>query len=106
MAQILVRGLDDALVARLKERARENHRSLQGESSDPRRAASTSTCDSHASARRTLSRQVKAILEEAAAQATNAEVEAILDRWQRHWQQKGKTFSDSAELIREDRDSR
>ena len=80
MAQILVRGLDAALVARLKERARENHRSLQGE--------------------------VKAILEEAAAQATNAEIEAILDRWQRHWQQKGKFFSDSAELIREDRDSR
>jgi plasmid stability protein len=80
MAQILVRGLDDALVARLKERARENHRSLQGE--------------------------VKAILEEAAAQATNAEIEAILDKWQRHWERKGKTFSDSAELIREDRDSR
>jgi antitoxin FitA len=80
MAQILVRDLDDAVVARLKERARDNHRSLQGE--------------------------VKAILEEAAGQATNAEVEAILDRWQRHWQQKGKTFSDSAELIREDRDSR
>ena len=52
--------------------------------------------------------EVKAILEEAAAQATNAEIEAILDRWQRHWQQKGKIFSDSAELIREeeDRDSR
>jgi antitoxin FitA len=80
MAQILVRGLDDALVARLKERARENHRSLQGE--------------------------VKAILEEAAAQATNTEIEAILAKWQRHWEQKGKTFSDSAELIREDRDSR
>jgi plasmid stability protein len=80
MAQILVRGLDDTLVARLKERARESHRSLQGE--------------------------VKAILEEAAAQATNAEIEAILDRWQRHWEKKGKTFSDSAELIREDRDSR
>ena len=80
MAQILVRGLDAALVARLKERARENHRSLQGE--------------------------VKAILEEAAAQATNAEIVAILDRWQRYWQQKGKIFSDSAELIREDRDSR
>jgi antitoxin FitA len=80
MAQILVRGLDNAVVARLKERARDNRRSLQGE--------------------------VKAILEEAAAQATNAEIEAILDRWQRHWQEKGKTFSDSAELIREDRDSR
>jgi antitoxin FitA len=80
MAQILVRDLDDTLVARLKERARDNHRSLQGE--------------------------VKAILEEAAAQASNAEVEAILDRWQRYWRQKGRTFSDSAELIREDRDSR
>jgi hypothetical protein len=31
---------------------------------------------------------------------------SALDRWQRHWEQKGKTFSDSAELIREDRDSR
>jgi hypothetical protein len=68
------------VVARLKERARESHRSLQGE--------------------------VKAILQEAAAQATNAEIEAILDKWQRHWAQKGKTFSDSAELIREDRDLR
>jgi plasmid stability protein len=73
MAQILVRDLDDALVARLKERARQNHRSLQGE--------------------------VKAILEEAAAQATSAEVEAILDKWRKHWGD--RRFSDSAELIRE-----
>jgi antitoxin FitA len=80
MAQLLVRNLDDAVVARLKDRARENHRSLQGE--------------------------VKAILEDAAAQATSAEVEAILDKWQSYWKRKGKTFSDSAELIREDRDSR
>lgn len=80
MAQILVRDLDEAVVVRLKERARDNHRSLQGE--------------------------VKAILEEAAGQATNAEIEAILDRWQRYWQQQGKIFSDSAKLIREDRDSR
>ena len=54
MAQILVRGLDDALVARLKERAKLNHRSLQGE--------------------------VKAILEEAGAQATKAEALAIVDK--------------------------
>jgi plasmid stability protein len=80
MAQILVRGLDDALVARLKERARENHRSLQGE--------------------------VKAILEEAGTQATRAEAVAIVDKWQSYWKAKGKTFSDSAELIREDRDRR
>ena len=73
MAQILVRGLDDALVARLKDRARQNRRSLQGE--------------------------VKAILEEAAAQATSAEVEAILEKWRKHWGD--RQFSDSAELIRE-----
>jgi plasmid stability protein len=80
MAQILVRGLDDALVARLKERAKLNHRSLQSE--------------------------VKAILEEAAPTATKAEALAIVDKWQRYWEKKGKTFSDSAELIREDRDRR
>jgi plasmid stability protein len=73
MAQILVRGLDEALVARLKERAKLNHRSLQGE--------------------------VKAILEEAAAQATSVEVEAILDKWRKRWGD--RHFSDSAELIRE-----
>jgi plasmid stability protein len=80
MAQILVRGLDEAVVARLKEHARDNHRSLQGE--------------------------VKAILEEAAGQATKAEALAIVDKWQSYWKAKGKTFSDSAELIREDRDRR
>ena len=73
MAQILVRDLDDALVARLKERARQNHRSLQGE--------------------------VKAILEEAAPMATSAEVEQILEKWRKRWDE--RTFSDSAELIRE-----
>ena len=80
MAQILVRGLDAELVTRLKERARLNNRSLQGE--------------------------VKAILEETAPMASKAEALAIVDKWQRYWQEKGKTFSDSAELIREDRDSR
>jgi plasmid stability protein len=80
MAQILVRGLDEALVARLKERARENHRSLQGE--------------------------VKAILEEAAQTATKAEALAIVDKWQRYWEEKGKVFSNSADLIRADRDQR
>jgi antitoxin FitA len=80
MAQILVRDLDDALVARLKERAKQNHRSLQGE--------------------------VKAILEEAAPRATRAEALAIVDDWHRYWKEQGKVFSDSAELIREDRDRR
>ena len=31
MAQILIRGLDDEVVAILKARAKSNHRSLQGE---------------------------------------------------------------------------
>jgi plasmid stability protein len=79
MAQILVRDLDEALVARLKERAKQNHRSLQGE--------------------------VKAILEGAAPRATKAEALAIVDKWQRYWKRKGKTFSDSTELIRKMRDS-
>ncbi len=47
MAQLLVRDLDPAVVARLKEKARQNRRSLQGE--------------------------VKAILEEAAERATREE---------------------------------
>ena len=79
MAQILVRGLDDALVARLKDRARQSHRSLQGE--------------------------VRAILEEVAPLATPAEVVAIGEKWQRHWEERGKTFSDSAETIRKMRDA-
>ncbi len=79
MAQILVRDLDDQLIARLKERAKQNHRSLQGE--------------------------VKAILEEAAPQATRAEALAIVDKWHAYWKAKGKTFSDSAELIRKLRDA-
>lgn len=75
MAQILVRGLDDALVARLKDRARQNRRSLQSE--------------------------VRALLEEAApAMATRSEALAIVDKWQRYWEKQGKTFSDSAEIIR------
>jgi hypothetical protein len=39
------------------------------------------------------------ILEEAAAQATMAEVEAILEKWRRRWGD--RQFSDSADLIRE-----
>jgi hypothetical protein len=36
--------------------------------------------------------------------ATPAEIVAIGDKWQRHWEQQGKTFSDSAEIIRKMRD--
>ena len=81
MAQILVRDLDDAVVARLKARAKANHRSLQGE--------------------------VKAILErEAPPRMTAEEMVQAIEHWQEHWRRLGKTFSDSVDLIREDRDSR
>ena len=78
MAQLLVRDLDPAVVARLKEKARQNQRSLQGE--------------------------VKAILEEAAARATPQEALAVIDKWQRRWGD--RVFSDSTELLRQDRDQR
>jgi plasmid stability protein len=76
MAQLLVRDLDPAVVARLKDKARQNHRSLQGE--------------------------VKAILEEAAERATRQEALAMIDKWQRKWGD--RVFSDSTQMIREDRD--
>ncbi len=76
MAQLLVRDLDPAVVARLKDKARQNRRSLQGE--------------------------VKAILEEAAQRATRDEALAMIDNWQRKWGD--RVFSDSTQMIREDRD--
>jgi plasmid stability protein len=78
VAQLLVRNLDPTVVARLKEQARQNHRSLQGE--------------------------VKAILEAAAQRATRDEALALVDKWQRKWGD--RIFSDSTQLIREDRDQR
>jgi plasmid stability protein len=80
MAQILVRDLDQAVVDRLKERARQNNRSLQGE--------------------------VKALLESvsAVAKASPDELKAIAEKWDRHWGD--RMFDDSSALIREDRDSR
>jgi antitoxin FitA len=76
MSQLLIRDLDVKVVGRLKERARQNHRSLQG--------------------------GVKAILEQAAATATRAEALAMIDKWQRRWGE--RVFSDSTLLIRGDRD--
>ena len=82
MAQILVRDLDEALIARLNERAERNGRSLESE--------------------------IKAILEEIfeteEPRATREEALAIVDKWQNYWKERGKTFSDSTELIRKDRD--
>jgi antitoxin FitA len=76
MAQLLVRDLDDRVVARLKERACRNRRSLQAET--------------------------KAILEAAAPQYTRDEALEVFRSWQARF--RGQPLSDSAELIREDRD--
>jgi plasmid stability protein len=76
MAQILVRDLEPAVVERLKERARCNGRSLQAE--------------------------VAQILREEARKLTIEEARALSERW--HARLAGRTFSDSAELIHEDRE--
>ena len=76
MAQVLVRQLDNKVVVRLKRRAKEHGRSLQSE--------------------------VKTILEAAA-----PDYEAALKRievFRKRLRKSGRTFSDSAGLIREDRD--
>ena len=75
MAQVLVRDLEEELVDRLKERARNHGRSLQGE--------------------------VKAILEGATKYSMD-EALAVAKSWQKRLE--GRTTGDSAELIREDRD--
>ena len=78
MAQILVRDLDEETVERLKKRAEEGGRSLQAE--------------------------VKRILTLAAHEPT-LDMEAarkMLDEFRKRF--KGRKFSDSVELIREDRD--
>lgn len=78
MGSILVRGLDPKTIERLKERARLNGRSLQQE--------------------------VKALLERAADTFTMREARRLSERW-RHGLRR-RSFSNSARLIREDRDSR
>ena len=78
MPEILVRGLDQKTVKRLKERARISGRSLQQE--------------------------VKDILERAATILTMDEARRLSERW--HRRLAGRSFSDSTELIREDRNAR
>ena len=75
MPHILVRDLPADTIKRLKSRAKQHGRSLQGEA--------------------------KAILEEAAPM-TMSEARAVSEKWQKYF--KGRKFSDSAKLIREDRD--
>jgi antitoxin FitA len=78
MGSILVRGLDPKTIERLKERAHLNGRSLQQE--------------------------VKALLERAANTLTMREARRVSERWMHRLG--GRPISDSAHLIREDRDSR
>jgi plasmid stability protein len=78
MGSILVRGLDQKTIERLKERARLNGRSLQQE--------------------------VKVLLERAAATLTMREARRLSERWRRRLGE--RSVSDSAQLVREDRDSR
>ena len=76
MAQVLVRDLDADVVERLKDRASRHGRSLQ--------------------------KETKAILEEASRRYGMEEARRVAEEW--HERLAGRTFSDSAELIREDRD--
>ena len=76
MAQILVRDLNETIVGRLKKRAADNGRSLQGE--------------------------VKAILEEAANVYSAEEALSIAMAWQEKLSD--RTFDDSTDLVREDRE--
>ena len=78
MGSILVRGLDQKTIERLKERARLNGRSLQHE--------------------------IKEILERTAGTPTMREARRLSERWKHRLSR--RSFSDSARLIREDRDSR
>jgi plasmid stability protein len=75
MAQLLVRDLTPETLDRLKRRAREHGRSLQSEA--------------------------KVILE-AAAPLTNEEAAAVAAQWRRRLA--GRMKSDSADLLREDRE--
>jgi plasmid stability protein len=75
MAQLLIRDLATEVVERLKERARRHNRSLQGE--------------------------VKTILEESA-RLSPAETRELALSWQQRLG--GRAHSDSAELVREDRE--
>ena len=77
MAQVLVRNLSEQTVARLKKRATTRGRSLQAE--------------------------VKSILEEAAKEE-QADFWKAADLLRERLKRSGRKFSDSAVLIREDRD--
>jgi antitoxin FitA len=76
MGQVLVRGLDDAVIERLRKRAESHHRSLEAE--------------------------LREILDQASRQVDIATSRELADQIRRRLE--GRPHSDSAELIREDRD--
>ena len=76
MGQVLVRGLDDAIIERLRQRAESHHRSLEAE--------------------------LQEILEQVSLQVDIATTRDLADRIRRKLE--GRPHSDSAELIREDRE--
>jgi antitoxin FitA len=76
MGQVLVRGLDDTVIERLKQRAQSHHRSLEAE--------------------------LREILEQVSLQVDVATARDLADRIRRRLE--GRPHSDSAELIREDRE--
>lgn len=75
MAQILVRNIDDGVVERLKARARTNNRSLEAE--------------------------VRQILEQSAKFDLSQARQIVMERRKKL---QGRKFTDSVDLIREDRD--
>jgi plasmid stability protein len=79
MAQLLVRDIPDALVSELKKRAKKHGRSAEAEH--------------------------RAILETALKPAAD-KIWKELDRLRNELAESGKTFTDSTEFIRRDRDTR
>lgn len=77
MRQLLIRNLDEEIVERLKARAKAEHRSLQSE--------------------------VKVILEQAARQNHAAAWQSV-ERFRERLKRSRRGFTDSTELVREDRD--
>ena len=75
MAQVLIRDLDDELVARLKLQAKEHGRSLQAEAK---------------------------LLLERGTTFTMTDARAVAKKWQKHFG--NRRSHDSAKLIREDRE--
>ena len=75
MSDILIRGLDPQAVKRLKNRAKRHGRSLQ--------------------------KEVKLALERIAQQADTEEIRDMFKYWDKRF--KGRKFSGSVEMIREDR---